>query len=88
METFTLRYTSTFKRQFKKLPIAFQEQYKIRIRLFLTTPTHSNLRLHPLKGAYQGYWSININGDVRALFRKDKNTIIFSDVGTHSQLYG
>ena len=40
------------------------------------------------KVALLGYWSINITGDVRAIYRQHGDTIIiFVLIGTHSQLY-
>jgi addiction module RelE/StbE family toxin len=85
----TIQYAPKFKKQYQKLPIKLQNQFVTRLEMFLTNPTAPQLRLHPLKGTYQGYWSININGDLRALFlRKGDEIIIFALIGTHSQLYG
>lgn len=85
----TLKYTATFKKQYKKLPPKFQKQFDERLRLFTTDPTDSRLRVHPLRGNYSGYWSMDVNGDLRALYRKDGDEIIiFGVIGTHSQLYG
>ena len=84
-----LRYLPTFKKQYKKLPKKFQEQFDGRLRLFLTDPTDPRLRVHPLKGSFAGYWSMNVNGDLRALYRHDGDDIvIFALIGTHSALYG
>ena len=85
----TIQYLATFKKQFKKLPQKFQDQFDERLRLFLEDPTHPRLRVHPLKGKYAGYWSMNISGDLRALYlQRDDELIIFALIGTHSQLYG
>ena len=83
------RYTSTFKRQFKKLPKQFQQQFVDRLNIFVLDPAAPQLRVHPLKGKYSGYWSMNINGDLRAIYQKQGDEIIiFALIGTHSQLYG
>ena len=51
--------------------------------------TRPELRIHPLKGNYGGYWSMNVNGDIRALYKMQGDAIIiFALIGTHSQLYG
>lgn len=85
----TVKRTATFKKQYQKLPLKFQAQFDTRLRLFMRNPTDPRLRNHPLKGAYGGYWSINISGDLRALYKKEgKEIIIFALIGTHSQLYG
>jgi addiction module RelE/StbE family toxin len=84
-----IRYTKTFKNQYKKLPTKIQDQFGDRLKLFLVDPTDSRLRIHPLKGKYVGYWSMNISGDFRTLFRRDgEEIIIFGLIGTHSELYG
>ncbi len=84
-----IKYTLSFTKQYKKLPKKFREQFKDRLRLFLAEPTHPQLRIHPLKGKFSGYWSMNINGDLRAIYlMKGEEIIIFALIGTHSQLYG
>ena len=66
-----------------------QLQVDERFKLYLLDPTNQALHNHPLVGKYQGYWSFNVNGGVRALyFRKSNSEIIFVFIGTHSQLYG
>jgi len=83
------RYTHKFKKQFKKLPTNIQTTFAERTDLLITDPTHPKLRVHPLKGKFAGYWSINVTGDVRALYREEGEYIIlFALIGTHSSLYG
>lgn len=80
--------TATFNKQFKKLPLKFQAQFENRLRLFDNDPVDKRLRNHPLKGSHAGYWSINVSGDMRALYVKDgEEVILFAFIGTHSQLY-
>jgi len=84
-----VRYLPKFKKQFKKLPKKLQQQFTERLQLFTHNPTDVRLRVHPLKGNYAGYWSMNISGDLRALFyREGEAIVIFALIGTHSQLYG
>ncbi len=85
----SIRYLPKFKKQYKKLPKKIQEQFDEKIALFATDPTLPALKVHPLKGNFKGYWSMNVNGDVRALYIMDGDSIvIFALIGTHSQLYG
>jgi addiction module RelE/StbE family toxin len=85
----TIRYLPKFKKQYKKLPKKIQDQFDEKIQLFSIDPTLPMLKVHPLKGNYAGYWSMNVNGDVRALYIMDGDSIvIFGLIGTHSQLYG
>lgn len=83
-----VRYSARFKKQYKRLPPKLREQFKKRLKVFRQDPAHPLLRNHPLKGQYFGYWSINISGDVRAIYRQREDEIIFVLIGTHSKLYG
>ncbi len=71
-----IQYLPKFKKQYKKLPKEFQAQFDERIRLFMIDPTLPKLRVHPLKGKFAGYWSMNVNGDVRALYIMKGDTLI------------
>ena len=85
----TIRYLPKFKKQYKKLPKKMQDQFDDRVKLFLIDSTLPMLRIHPLKGKYAGYWSMSVNGDIRALYIMDGDSIvIFALIGSHSQLYG
>ncbi len=84
-----IQRTSKFKKQYTKLPSKIQLQFDSRLILFIEDPTNQLLHLHPLKGNYAGYWSINVNADFRALFlKKGDSIVLFALIGTHSQLYG
>lgn len=85
----TIRYLPKFKKQYQRLPKKIQKQFDERLRLFLVDPTLPQLRVHPLKGAFAGYWSMNVNGDIRALYvLQGEEMVIFALVGSYSQLYG
>ncbi len=84
-----VQYSSTFKKQYKKLSIKLQTQFDQRLHLLLSEPNSPRLRVHPLRGKYIGYWSMSVTGDLRALYlRQGAEIIIFSLIGTHSELYG
>jgi len=84
-----IQYLPKFKKQYKKLPIIFQKKFDDRLQLFIINPTSPQLRVHPLKGNYAGYWSMSVNGDIRALYIvQGESIIIFALIGTHSELYG
>lgn len=84
-----IKYEKQFKKQYKKLPRDYQLQFHEKLELFLIDPTLPQLRVHPLKGAFAGYWSMNVNGDIRALYTiRGDELIIFALIGSHSQLYG
>lgn len=85
----TINFTKNFRKQYAKIPNKIQLQFDDRLQLFLSDPTNAKLRVHPLKGSYIGYWSMNVSGDFRALYRMDGDEVVlFALIGTHSQLYG
>ena len=88
----SIKYSATFKKQYKKAPRKIQEKVKERISLFVQNPTNQLLNNHALTGKFQGYRSINITGDWRAIYSmrinlNSKREYYFELVGTHSQLY-
>jgi addiction module RelE/StbE family toxin len=84
-----IEYTKNFRKQYSKLSQKVREQIKKRQRLWLSDPYNSQLHLHMLTGEYAGLYSINVTGDIRALYEKiDDSYVMFGFIGTHSQLYG
>jgi addiction module RelE/StbE family toxin len=77
-----------FDKQSTKLDKTTRDQFKNRLELFTEDKTHPILSNHGLKGKYQGYRSINITGDIRAIFiEHTEDHIEFVYIGSHSQLY-
>jgi addiction module RelE/StbE family toxin len=77
-----------FDKQYRKLPNKVQIQFGERLRLFLEDENNPLLHTHSLTGVYRGFQSFNVNADVRAVFMiQDTNTIYFSAIGSHSELY-
>lgn len=84
-----IKFAKTYRKQYDKLPLKIRKQADARIKTFAADPSHTQLRDHALHGRYQGYRSINISGDVRALYvQKGTTIVIFAFIGSHSQLYG
>ena len=84
-----IEYTKKFRKQYSKLNPRVREQFKHRQRLWLSDPYNTQLHLHMLTGDYAGLYSINITGDIRALYEKINDSyVVFGFIGTHSQLYG
>lgn len=83
-----LNRTRNFNKQYKKLPERVQQQFKVRLALWLVNSEHPTLRVHPLKGSLSGYWSMNISGDYLAVYYfQSEEIVVFTLIGTHSQLY-
>lgn len=78
-----------FIKQYRKLSKKIQGHADQRIELFATDPFADLLNNHPLQGKYNGYSSINITGDYRAIYKIiDKDIAVFTDIDTHENLYG
>jgi len=82
-----IQYHRTFQKQFPKLPPWAQEQFYQRLELFVQDKFNDTLNNHSVDIAYPGCRSINITGDYRAIFREENDTVTFTNIGTHSQLY-
>lgn len=81
-------YSKNFIKQAKKLHTEARKKLLERITIFSDNPLHPILRNHALKGKYKDYRSIDVTGDIRALYLQKENEAIFDTIGTHSQLYG
>lgn len=76
-----------FKKQYKKLPTKIQRQFNARLRILEENTADPQLNVHALKGDHFPMLSMNVTGDYRALFVKEKGAITFLKIGTHSELY-
>lgn len=83
-----IRYSKKFVKQLAKQPDKVVRALKLRIELFEEDMYNPLLRNHPLQGKLKGYYSINITGDIRAIYEiVDDEIYIYQMIGTHSQLY-
>ena len=83
-----LVFHRNFETQFRKLRRNKQARVKERLALFLEDEFGPVLNNHPLRGKYEGYRSINIMGDLRAIYKFQRPDLcIFVAVGTHHKLY-
>ncbi len=81
-------FTKSFTKQFKTLRENQKTRFYERLELLKKNPHDRILRDHALKGNYKGYRSIDIEGDLRALYYiKVDVIIIFAFIGSHNQLY-
>ncbi|MDR2930829.1 MAG: type II toxin-antitoxin system RelE/ParE family toxin [Propionibacteriaceae bacterium] len=84
-----VRFFRRFVKQLAKLPRSVQASTYARIELMMVNPDDPILRRRRLKGALRHLWSIDITGDVRALYEiVDGQVIVYQFVGSRSQLYG
>ena len=87
-----IRYTNNFLKQLKKSDVRTRKAFKKCILLFEKNPNDLELNNHSLHEPYQGYRSIDITADYRAIYKEvtqeDDTYIYFTSFGTHTQLYG
>lgn len=89
MTKIKIEYSKKFLKQYYKFTPNIKLKFESRLMLWQSNPRHPQLHLHILTGEYAGMYSINITGDIRALYEKVGDTyVIFGFIGTHSQLYG
>lgn len=81
-------FHQNFKRQYNKLRVGEKKKCDERIMLFMQNPRHPILNNHVLAGHLKKYRSINITGDLRALYEVvTQDTALFITIDTHSNLY-
>ena len=82
-------YHARFLKRAQRLSKTDRELLAQKIELFGVDPFHQTLRNHSLHGEYDGYRSIDIKGNLLALYREEKSgTARFCYLGTHPELYG
>jgi len=77
----------SFGKNYKKLAPKVKLQFKIRRDIFLQDLHNPILNNHPLHGEYDGYKSINVTGDYRAVYYMEGEIAIFVHIGAHPELY-
>ncbi len=85
-----IAYHKNFIKNFKKRfgnNHTFKEKYRQRVKLLLVDPSSPVLRVHSLVGEKISLKAFSITGDVRVVYQKLGDEIIFLDIGTHNQVY-
>jgi len=79
-----LFYSPIFLKEAKKLPPEVLAVFKKKEAIFRLNPLHPSLRLHQLHGVLKELWSISLNKNYRAIFKRQKNgDILFVSIGKH-----
>lgn len=77
-----------FDKKFSKFPDKIKIQTIEKIKIFTQNQYHPILNNHMLRGKYLGCRSINISGDLRAIYKMQENNIaLFVDIDNHNNLY-
>ena len=81
-------YSKKFIKKYHRFPKKLKDRTDARMRIFLLDRYSKVLNNHELSGKYKKYRSINITGDVRAIYEIiDEGNAVFINIGTHSELY-
>ncbi|MEK7152252.1 MAG: type II toxin-antitoxin system mRNA interferase toxin, RelE/StbE family [Patescibacteria group bacterium] len=81
-------YSKQFRKNFQKLRSGEKKKFAERVDIFMRNTSNPLLRDHPLHGAYSHLRSFNVTGDIRVLYEYvQKDTVLFIDIDTHSNLY-
>lgn len=84
-----IRFSKRFRKQYRRLPTPVQAATRRRLQLWQEDPMNGLLRVHRLEGRMSRFFSMNITGEIRALYEiLDDEVCIFEMIGSHSQLYG
>ena len=83
-----IEFAPLFNKQRKAAPLEIKKAFQDTLAFFIAEPDHPSLRNHPLKDKFAGVRSIDVTGNWRALYRRERERIIFVELGTHDQLYG
>lgn len=86
-----IRFSRKFRKDVSRLKQSQKKRLKEKMGLFIKRPTHPIFNNHELKGKLKGRCSINITGDIRAIYKLKKENkemaAEFIRLGTHNQLY-
>jgi len=85
-------FSDSFKKVFQKRikSTEIEEEFWIRLELFINDPFDAKLKTHKLSGKLKDLWSFSIEYDLRIVFffTKDKpKKAVFVDIGTHDEVY-
>ena len=83
-----IEFSRQFEKDLRKAPKKIKIAFKARLEIFLQDTFNPILNNHTLTGSYKDYRSINITGDLRAIYRKSSKEIMFVALDSHSNLYG
>ncbi len=84
----TIRFRKKFVKQLAKQLPKTQKALYIRIELFEEDIYNPLLNNHALQGKLKGFYSINITGDIRAIYEIIGDEVyLYAMIGSHYQLY-
>ena len=84
----TIRVTSHFTRQYKRLPPEVKEIAEARERIFRADAIDPRLRTHKLSGRLKDLWAFSVTYDLRIVFEfLGADEVLFHSIGSHQVVY-
>ncbi len=81
-------FRKSFIKDYDRLSQKVRQATEKRLVKFRKDPYLAELNNHSLLGRWYGCRSINISGDIRAVYEEvSEDEAVFVAIGTHSQLY-
>lgn len=85
-----VKFDPDFVKRLKKLDIRIRKSFKERLLQFSINPHDPQLNNHPIKDRWQGYRSIDITADWRAIYKEikqgEEKVAYFVAIDTHKDL--
>ena len=79
-----IRFTSKFRKAYKKMPKMVKIRAKEREKIFRKNPFDARLDTHKLHGKYKEYWAFTVVGQYRIMLAfSGKEFVDFINIGTH-----
>lgn len=86
-----VKYDPAFYVFYKKANVRLRNAFDRQLKIFKINPHDPSLNNHVLEREWEGYRSIDINADYRAIFKEihliDEILYYFVILGTHQDLY-
>ncbi len=87
-----VKYSPSVLAILKKANVRVRKSFKEKIAIFSKDPYNPQLNNHALRDEYQGFRSIDITSNWRAIYQEviidEESIAYFITLGTHRQLYG
>ena len=80
------RYAKHYTKRIKPYP-QLVKKLQQRVILFFENSQYPLLKDHQLTGDKKEYRSFSVTGDIRVIYKKDGDDVLFYDVGSHNQVY-
>ena len=81
-----ITYSDRFQKHYKKLTKQERDQFKEKLKLFVSNPYHPSLRTKHIQGS-DNLFEFSVNMDIRVIWHYDgDNLVVLVDIGHHNVL--